>query len=133
MELFRKLFQRRQNPRFYPCKGTYLIIAPYAKNSKEPNHINKIEIIDISAGGCAFIYDGSSKSLMESGLLSLFLDGTPHVDSVDFVTASDNPLPTNHDNSVKLRRRGLEFRWLGTFNKERLKSFIEKISIGCTP
>jgi hypothetical protein len=129
MGIFRKLFSPRKSPRFYPCKGAYLIIAPYTAHGK------KVEILDISDGGCAFIYDGTKEELAESGLLSLVLDDTPYLDTVDFVTASDNPLPVpaTQDNPVQLRRRGVEFKWLGVLSRERLKEFIKQISIGSTP
>ena len=127
MGIFRKLFKPRKDPRFYPCKGAYLVIAPYTAHGK------KVEILDISAGGCAFIYDGTKEELAESGLLSLVLDDHPYLDTVDFVTASDNPVPTAQNNSVQLRRRGIEFKWLGVVNRERIKDFINRISIGCTP
>jgi acyl-[acyl carrier protein]--UDP-N-acetylglucosamine O-acyltransferase len=126
MGILRKLFKPRKHPRFYPCKGSYLIIAPYTEHGK------KVEILDISGGGCAFIYDGTKEELAESGLLSLVVDDTPYLDRVDYVTASDNPLSATQINSIQLRRRGVEFKWLGVLSRERLKEFIKQISIGCT-
>ena len=126
MGILRRLFSPRKYPRFYPCKGACLVIAPYTAHGK------KVEILDISAGGCAFIYDGTKEELEKSGILSLELNGTPYLDRVDFVTASDNPLFATQDNSVQLRRRGVEFKWLGILSRERLKEFIKQISIGCT-
>jgi len=126
MGILRKLFKPRKYPRFYPCKGAYLVIAPYTAHGK------KVEILDISDGGLAFIYDGTKEELAESGLLSLELDGTPYLDRVDFTTASDSPLSATQINSVQLRRRGIEFKWLGVLSRERLKEFIKQISIGCS-
>lgn len=127
MGIFRKLFKPRKSPRFYPCKGAYLVIAPYTEHGK------KVEILDISDGGCAFVYEGTKEELAESGLLSLELNDHPFLEKVDFVTASDNPLTTAKDNTVQRRRRGVEFKWLGVVGRERLKEFINKISIGYTP
>lgn len=126
MGILRKLFNPRKSPRFYPCKGAFLVIAPYTEHGK------KVEILDISDGGCAFIYDGTKEELEKSGILSLELNGTSYLDRVDFVTASDNPLSATQDNSVPLRRRGVEFKWLGILSRERLKEFIKQISIGST-
>ena len=125
MEILRKLFKPRKHPRFYPCKNAFLVVAPYTSGGR------KIQILDISEGGCAFIYDGTREELAESGFLSLMVDDTPYLDSVDFATASDTPLPVNQNNSGWLRRRGVEFKWLGVLSRERLKEFIKQISIGC--
>jgi hypothetical protein len=125
MGILRRLFKPRKAPRFYPCKGAYLVIAPYTVHGGK-----KVEILDISEGGCAFIYDGTKEELAEFDLLSLELDGTPYLDRVDFTTASDNLMSATQINSVQLRRIGIEFKWLGVFSRERLKEFIKKISIG---
>ena len=125
MEILRRLFKPRKHPRFYPCNNAFLVVAPYTSGGR------KIQILDISEGGCAFIYDGTREELAESGFLSLMVDDTPYLDSVDFATASDTPLPVIQNNSGWLRRRGVEFKWLGVLSRERLKEFIKQISIGC--
>jgi hypothetical protein len=76
-----------------------LAISPYTA------HRRKVKILDIGEGGCAFLYDGAKEELAESGFLSLAVDDTPFLDSVDFVTTSDSPLPTTENNSTPLRRR----------------------------
>ena len=126
MEILRRLFKPRKHPRFYPCKKAFLVVAPYTSGGR------KIQILDISEGGCAFIYDGTREELAESGFLSLMVDDTPYLDNVDFATASDSPLPATQNNSGWLRRRGVEFKWLGVLSRERLKEFIKQISIGYT-
>ena len=92
--------------------------------------MKKIQILDIGEGGCAFVYNGTREELEEAGFLSLLAGDEPQLDRVDFVTASDNPIPEKYNSTGWLRRRGVHFRWLGMFDQKRLQAFIEQNSIG---
>ncbi|MBM4272623.1 MAG: hypothetical protein FJ139_10800 [Deltaproteobacteria bacterium] len=127
MGFLRRLLRPRRHPRYYAKKGTFVVITPYTTGEKKER---KIQILDVSEGGCAFIYSGTREELVESGLLSLIADDTSYLESVDFATVSDDPVSGTQDSSANLRRRGIEFKWLGVFDRERVKEFIEQSSIG---
>jgi len=124
MGILRRLFKSRSHPRFYTNKGVMVVIGPYTSSGRE------IQLLDISEGGCAFVYKGTKEELKESGMLSLVADNVPCIDRLDFHTASDSPLPDTPNKSGWLRRRGLEFKWLGVADRKRLKAFIKENSIG---
>jgi hypothetical protein len=124
MVMLRRLLRPRKNPRFYTHKGVFVVVGPHTTSRR------KIQILDISEGGCAFIYNGTRKELEESGFLSLVVDETHYLDRLDFVTKSDSPLPETQKNSQWLRRRGVAFKWLGEINRKRLKEFIDQNTTG---
>jgi hypothetical protein len=127
MGLLRRLFRPRKDPRFYACKGTFVVIKHQTPSGRE---MKKIQVLDISEGGCAFVYNGTKEELEEAGFLSLIAGGDPELDRVDYVTASDHPVPEKYNSSGWLRRRGVNFKWLGMFDRKRLQEFIEQNSIG---
>jgi c-di-GMP-binding flagellar brake protein YcgR len=129
MNFLRRLFKRRQHPRHYPVKGAYLVVAPYTGGDKKTR---KVQILDISEGGCAFIYNGAKEDLEEFGFLDFLEGDAVFLDRVNFTTASDVPLPQTKESYDWLRRRGVEFKWLGIVGQQKLREFIERISIGVT-
>lgn len=118
--MLRKLFNRRKHPRFVVEPKTYIVFGANTSGEK------KMQIIDISEGGCGFVYHGDEKDLNEMCLASLTKDNVPPVEQVKVATASDQPA------SGPYRRRGVEFKWLGLFDKTKLKKFIEKVSLSKT-
>lgn len=130
MDLLRRIFRSRKHPRHFPVRGAYLVVAPYTHGDKKSK---KVEILDISEGGCAFIYNGAKEDLEDSGLLDFLVEDDVFLKTVSFVTASDVPLPQTKDNYDWLRRRGVEFKWLGILGQQKLREFIERISVGVAP
>jgi c-di-GMP-binding flagellar brake protein YcgR len=130
MGLLRRFFRPRKHPRFYASKGTFVVIQCHTSSGKE---IKRIQLLDISEGGCAFVYNGTREELEEAGFLGLIAGDEPQFDRVDFVTASDNPIPEKYNSSGWLRRRGVNFKWLGMFDRKRLQEFITQNSIGRIP
>lgn len=126
LKILRRLFRPRKHPRFYADKGVFVVVEPYTIEGR------KVQMLDISEGGCAFIYNGSKKELQESGLLSLQSEDIPYLERVDFVTKSDNLLSDSNDKEEQLRRRSVEFKWLGVFDRKKLKAFIKRNVIGRT-
>jgi c-di-GMP-binding flagellar brake protein YcgR len=124
LKIMRRIFRPRMHPRFYADKGLFVIV--------EPNTIEgrKVQMLDISEGGCAFIYKGSKEELEESGILSLQSEDIPYLDRVDFVTKSDTLLSDSKDKEEQLRRRSVAFKWLGVFDRRKLKEFIKRNVIG---
>src|SRR4030042_2167076 len=120
----RRLFRPRMNPRFYVDKGVFVVVEPYTIEGR------KVQMLDISEGGCAFIYSGSKEELEESGILSLQYKDIPYLERVEFVTKSDNLLSVTKDKKEQLRRRSVEFKWLGVFDRKKLKSFIKRNVVG---
>lgn len=112
------------NPRFYVDKGVFVVVEPYTIEGR------KVQMLDISEGGCAFIYSGSKEELEESGILSLQYKDIPYLERVEFVTKSDNLLSVTKDKKEQLRRRSVEFKWLGVFDRKKLKSFIKRNVVG---
>jgi len=129
MGLLRRLLKPRRSPRYYTDKSAFVVVSPYTADGKKGK---RVQILDISEGGCAFIYRGTKEELVESGLLTIMDNETPCLESVDFVTVTDNPLPKALDTSGLLRRRGIRFKWLGVFDRDRLNKFIEQNAIGQT-
>jgi c-di-GMP-binding flagellar brake protein YcgR len=107
-------------PRFYADKGVFVVVEPFSIEGK------KVQMLDISEGGCAFIYNGSKEELEESGVLSLQSEDIPYLERVDFVTKSDNLLSVTSDKKVQFRRRSVAFKWLGVFDRKKLREFIKR-------
>ena len=124
LKILRRLFRPRRHPRFYADKGVFVVVEPYASEGR------KVQILDISEGGCAFIYKGSKAELEESGLLNLQSEDIPYLERVDFVTKSDNLLSDSNNKETQLRRRSVEFKWLGVIDRKKLKEFINQNFIG---
>jgi len=102
-------------------KGTFVIVSP--GTDKEW----KVQAIDISQGGMAFIYQGSKEDLNTSGALKV-LAKNANLECLNFETVSDEPAPVSADTSFPLRRRGVKFKWMGIVDKTDLKHFVKNIS-----
>jgi c-di-GMP-binding flagellar brake protein YcgR len=126
LKIIKRLFRPRLHPRFYADKGVLVVIEPYTAEGR------KVQMLDISEGGCAFIYNDSKEELKESGLLNLQFEDIPYLERVNFVTKSDNLLSDSNDKEEQLRRRGVEFKWLGVFDRKKLKEFIKQNAIART-
>ena len=115
---------RRKQPRFAVSKGAFVLVGPRVHNRR------KVQIVDVSMGGLAFIYDGSVKDLKDSGMLSLLVDDKVYLDSVHYEAVADHPLPTDGERERDLRKKSVKFNWLGCLDKNDLQRFIEDISLG---
>jgi hypothetical protein len=114
--------ETRQQQRFMAPKGTFVIVSP--GTDKEW----KVQAIDISQGGVAFIYQGSKEDLDTSGVLKI-LARNEHLECVNFETVCDVPAPQSTDASLPTRRRGVKFKWMGVVDKTDLRDFVKNISI----
>jgi hypothetical protein len=123
MNIFRRLFKPRQHKRFIVQSGTFVIIS----SSKDREQ--KVQLVDISHGGMAFIYQGSPSELETSGILKLLTE-KPYGGKIDFDTVSDIPAPGSTQTSEPFRRRGVKFKWMGAFDDVELKKFIREVSLG---
>ena len=126
LKILRRLFRHRLYPRFYADKRVFVVVEPYSAEER------KVQMLDISEGGCAFIYNGPKEDLEKIGLLSLQFKDIPYLERIDFVTKSDNLLSDPNDKKEQLRRRSIEFKWLGIFDRKKLKDFIKQNAIGRT-
>ena len=115
--MLRKLFSRRSHPRYLAEQKTYLVFQPSTSKEK------KFQVIDISEGGCAFIYHGDEKDIEKVSFVSLMRNNDPQIERINITTANDQPA------SGPFRRRGVEFRWLGLLDEKKLRDFIKKVSI----
>jgi c-di-GMP-binding flagellar brake protein YcgR len=111
---------RRKHERVTAPKGTFVIVSPGTDNER------KVQLIDISQGGAAFLYQGSKEELAASGLLKL-LAKEAEVETVNFETVFDAPAACSADESVPSRRRGVKFRWMGILKEDNLKDFVKNI------
>jgi hypothetical protein len=115
--LLRQLFNRRKHQRFFAAQKAYIVFLPNKQNER------KLQIIDISEGGCGFIYHGDEKLIDMVGRVDLMDDKVPYLEDIFISVQNDAPATEG------FRRRGVEFKWLGTVSKKELNSFIKKISI----
>jgi hypothetical protein len=102
--------------------GTFVIVSPGTDKEQ------KVQVIDISQGGAAFIYQGSEEDLETSGILKMLAEN-PSLEKVHFETVSDEPAPGSMDTSLPYRRRGVKFNWMGVMETADLKKFVKSISI----
>jgi hypothetical protein len=114
--------ENRQQQRFMIPKGTFVIVSP--GTDKEW----KVQAIDISQGGLAFIYQGSKEDLNTSGVLKILAENA-NLENVNFETVSDEPAPRSTDTSLPSRRRGVKFKWMGVVGIEDLRDFVKSINI----
>ncbi len=114
----RRIFKGRQKTRFSVTGKAFVVIAP-TKDSEQ-----KVQILDISEGGVAFVYEGSKEELMESGILKLLAENETHLEKVNFDTVSDVPLEYT---GGQMRRRGVKFKWVGAFDQAKLRDFIKEV------
>lgn len=72
----------------------------------------RVQIIDISIGGAAFIYQGRPEDLDASGAIKLIAEEMS-LKRLKFDTVSDIPVPGDAQSLKKmLRRCGVQFRWI---------------------
>jgi c-di-GMP-binding flagellar brake protein YcgR len=115
--MLRKIFNRRKHPRFFADQKTYLVVQPSTRSEK------KLQILDISEGGCGFVYYGNEEDLESSSIIALMCNKDTYFEQIKISTVSDQPA------SGPFRRRGVEFKWLGSLDKKKMNSFIKRISI----
>jgi c-di-GMP-binding flagellar brake protein YcgR len=112
---------RRKHERVPAPKGTFVIVSPGTDNER------KVQLIDISEGGAAFIYQGSKEELDASGLLKL-ITKEADIETLNFETVSDQPAACSKDESLPARRRSVKFTWMGILKEENLRDFVKNIS-----
>jgi hypothetical protein len=118
----RMLLKPRLNKRFSVKSGTIVLVLPGTEKER------KVQLIDISQGGAAFIYKGSPDELEESGVLKV-LAAAPGLEKVYFDTVSDRPLSDPGESGEPYRRRGVKFKWMGVLEQANLKTFIKDVGI----
>jgi len=119
---FRMLFKPRTQQRFTVKSGTFVLVSPGTDQEQ------KVQVIDISLGGAAFIYEGSPEELKASGVLKVLAEA-PDLAKVNFETVSDRPTSESPQTSGPFRRRGVKFKWMGVLEQAQLKSFIKEAGI----
>ena len=108
--------ERRKHRRYQAMTGTFLVLGSRAASGQ------KIQIADISMGGLAFIYSGEKKDLANLGKLHLFTGEAPEVNNLMYDPVSSEYL----DLAQQVKRCGVEFKFLGVMDKNRLKKYIKK-------
>jgi c-di-GMP-binding flagellar brake protein YcgR len=124
LEILKRLFR---NPRLYHRysvdNGVLVLIETHAAAPRQ------VQMVNISEGGCAFIYNGSRKDLKASGFLSLQFKDILCIERVGFVTKSDSLLSDSKDKKEQLRIRNVEFQWIDILDRKKLKEFIKQNAI----
>src|SRR4030042_812147 len=120
----RRLFKTRQHQRFAVQSGTFVIVSP----ATDPEQERKIQIVDVSLGGAAFIYQGPRADLEDTGFLKMIAE-TPNSDRMQFQTVSDIPAPGCAETEEPFRRRGVKFMWMGVLGKKELGKFVKEFTI----
>jgi c-di-GMP-binding flagellar brake protein YcgR len=118
----RMLLKPRIHQRFSVKSGTFVIVSPGTDREQ------RVQVIDISLGGTAFIYQGSPEELEESGVLKILAEA-PGLAKVNFDTVSDRPTSESLRTTETFRRRGVKFKWMGVLEQAQLKSFIKEVGI----
>jgi c-di-GMP-binding flagellar brake protein YcgR len=118
----RMLLKPRIHQRFTVKSGTFVIVSPGTDREQ------RVQVIDISLGGTAFIYQGSPEELEESGVLKILAEA-PGLAKVNFDTVSDRPTSESLRTTETFRRRGVKFKWMGVLEQAQLKSFIKEVGI----
>jgi hypothetical protein len=120
LQFFKKLFfKERKDHRYLIHNGSFVVVVP----TKDGSNIKwKVQVIDISLGGAAFIYEGSPDDLAKSGHIRLS-NGLP--EAAQFETVSD----VECSEGSTYRRRGVKFEWKGVLGKKQLVEFIKEHGI----
>ena len=127
LKILKRLFRNpRLHHRFSVDNGVLVLIEPHAAAPRQ------VQMVNISAGGCAFIYNGSSKDLEASGFLSLQFKDILCLERVGFVTKADSLLSDSNDKKEQLRIRSVEFQWIDILDRKKLKEFIKQNAIART-
>lgn len=122
-DLFRRVFGKRKHKRYHTCERAYVVIYPYRNNER------KFQIIDISEGGCGFIYKGRKEDLIEAGKLcftereNIDVGELYEVEDVRFVTANDMKM------DEAARRRGVRLHWMGELDKKGFLEFMKSVTV----
>jgi hypothetical protein len=120
LQFLKKLFFKdRKDHRHLVHNGSVVVVVP-AKDGTEIKW--KVQVIDISLGGAAFIYEGSPDDLAKSGLISIANDMP---EALDFKTVSD----VECSEGSTYRRRGVKFEWKGFLGKKQLIEFIKEYGL----
>lgn len=133
-EIIKIIFSSRRHSRFSVNEGVLVVIenleATHGKvHVLEISERKQLQLLDLSEGGCAFIYNGSRQDLEESGFLSLKFHDIPFIERIGYATKSDIILADTIDQEKPLRRRGVEFHWIGVVDRKKLKEFIKQYAI----
>ena len=127
LKILKRLFRHPRNPRLHPRfsvdNGVLVLIEPHAAAPRQ------VQMVNISEGGCAFIYNGARKDLEASGFLSIQFKDILCLERVGFVTKSDSLLSDSNDKKEQLRIRNVEFQWIDILDRKKLKEFIKQNAI----
>ena len=127
LKILKSLFRHPRNPRLHPRfsvdNGVLVLIEPHAAAPRQ------VQMVNISEGGCAFIYNGSRKDLEASGFLSLQFKDILCLERVGFITKADSLLSDSNDKKEQLRIRSVEFQWIDILDQKKLKEFIKQNAI----
>ncbi len=126
LDSLKKFFNRRSHKRYFVKDGTLVVISPGNVENKE----KVVQLIDISNGGMAFIYQGSPSEIERSSLLQVVTSKPPYrSESIKYDTVSDVPLSEETENPDQFRRRGVKFRWMGFFDENAFQKLIDEVKI----
>ena len=105
-------FFRRRHKRHPAPEGMYVVLGV-----PQPDGLN-FQIIDVSLGGVAFIYQGAREDLERFEKLSITDGDKCFVDNLMF-----KPVGEQYIDSEKMRV-GSEFRFMGVLEQSKLRDFI---------
>ena len=126
LKILKRLFRPRLHHRYSVDNGVLVLIEPHAAAPRQ------VQMVNISEGGCAFIYNGPRKDLEASGFLSLQFKDILCLERIGFITKSDSLLSDSNDKKEQLRIRSVEFQWMGILDRKKLKEFIKQNAIART-
>jgi hypothetical protein len=110
-------FKDRKNHRYLVHDGSVVVVVP----TKDGTEIKwSVQVIDISLGGAAFVYEGSPADLAKSGFIRL-----SDSEAVKFKTISD----VESSVGSTYRRRGVKFEWKGILGNKQIIKFINEYGL----
>jgi hypothetical protein len=124
MKTSKVFFERRSQNRFQVQKGAFAVLRPQFANLGQ--------IKDINCEGLAFLYSPTGNRAKGSLELDIFLVGNVFLlERVPIKTTYDIKIfKRNHTNSLRMRRRGVQFGELSQSQLSQLEYFIHNYSMG---
>lgn len=115
--MWRKLFNRRKHPRFVAAQNTYIIFGYNSENEKI------LPIVEISEGGCQFVYPGDESVPEQACYVALMSDQEICLERIKISTVSDMPAVGSY------KKRGVAFKPESTLDIKRIVRLIRKASL----
>jgi hypothetical protein len=114
--------ERRKHKRFQAWNGAFVALGPFS--------LKLGQIVNMSMGGLAFRYIGSSEPSRMKTESKIFIDNAFCLDNVPLETVSDFEAKQSSFASLVMRQSGVQFGKLTPDQRSELKYFIHNHTAG---